>query len=292
MHHALQLLRHHLAQPASSWSVGEFGALAEYHHAGGDRVDLDALTLSSPGGALRVERASAPHLLAYETPSANPRLWNHGVAFCLPEAQARMHGRGVLTELGQDQAAIRADARGHLLFDIGLGLATADFCIRTYDAQLIALLRGAVGRNWFEHPELNAAVLAASPARVVISRLARIEIDNPIPRPNQASPDGPHTHVLPDLLKRHRVHDASIPVPAGCLPCLTLYPQHPARDAEGRERPFEPAAHAAFQSLLEQHGDATFVAAKHGTVGAAAGRVAHLGHLIAGRQRALLEGRA
>jgi hypothetical protein len=35
-----------------------------------------------------------------------------------------------------------------------------------------------------------------------------------------------------------------------------------------------------------------FVAAKRGSVEPGAGRVAHLGHLIAGRQKALLEGRA
>ena len=291
MRDVLQLLQHHLSQRSSSWSVGEFGALAEYHHHGPGSADLHNLTLWSDGGALRIETAAA-RVLAYETPSANPRLWNHGVAFCLLESEARMHGRAVLTELGPDAQAVRESARGEVLFDIGLNLTTADFCIRTGDAALIALLRAHLGVPWFSLPHLHAAVLAASPARVVISHLARIEIDNPIPRPHQASPAGPHTHVLPDLLKRHRVYDASIPVPPGYLPCLTLYPPHPARDAEGRERPFEPQAHAEFQSLLEMHGDAVFVAAKKNAAADEGNRTAHLGRLIAGRQRALLAAHA
>ena len=87
------------------------------------------------------------------------------------------------------------------------------------------------------------------------------------------------------------MHDASIPVPVGYLPCLTLYPAHPARDAEGRERPFGPAVHASYQRLLERYGDAEYVAAKQSAqVDDQAGcRSAHLGHLIAARQRALLE---
>ena len=105
--------------------------------------------------------------------------------------------------------------------------------------------------------------------------------------PGGVSPDGPHTHLLPELLRHHRVHDANIPVPAGLLPCLTLYPPHPARDAEGRERAFDRDLHVAYQGLLEDHGDAEFVAAKRGAARVDS-RVTHLGRLIAERQRAFL----
>ena len=229
-------------------------------------------------------------ILAYETPSANPRLWNHGIAFCLPREVATMGQRTCITELGPDRDAILEPAREELLFDLGMGLHTADFCVRTSDPGLIDMLRSAVGRSWLAAGEVNQSIVKASPARVVLSRLARIEVSNPIPPPGGVSPDGPHTHVLPDLIRRHRVHDASIPAPAGFLPCLTLYPAHPARDAEGRERPFDPAIHASYQQLLERHGDADYVAAKRSAQldQQADSRSARLGRLIAARQRALI----
>jgi hypothetical protein len=88
-------------------------------------------------------------------------------------------------------------------------------------------------------------------------------------------------------MRRGRVHDANIPVPAGMLPCLTLYPPHPARDEEGCERAFDAAAHHAYQALLARFGDPVFLAAKCG-LPTEDSRLAHLGRLIAARQSALL----
>ena len=280
-----QFVTWHLARAASSWSVGEIGVLAEFHHHGPTHV-ADRHTVRTGGGALRIHPHAGLRLLAYETPSANPRLWNHGVAFCLPEIDAGMAGRVRITEIGPDLEAIDQTDRLGLLFDLGLGMRTVDFMVRTADAALISVLRAAAGGTWFGDGALNAAIVAASPARVVASRLARVEITNPIPPPSGVSPDGPHTHLLPDLLRHHRVFDANIPVPHGMLPCLTLYPAHPARDAEGRERAFDASAHRAYQALLGVHGDPDYVEAKRG--GAGHSRVAHLGRLIAGRQRGFL----
>ena len=281
-----KFLADHLCKPSSAWSVGEFGVLAEFHNTPGG-APIDAYTVAANGGAMRVKPLAAARILAYETPSPNARLWNHGIAFCLPEAQARMEGRTGITELGPDGEAIVDKCRHEILFDLGLGRRSVNFYVRTADAALIALLRGAQGASVLEQPELNAALVAAGPTRVVESRMARIEITNPIPPPGGVSPDGPHTHLMPELIKRSRTHDANIPVPAGFLPCLTLYPSHPARDAEGRERPFDAALHIAYQQLLERYGDPDYVAAKRGTI-ASSTRKANLGRLIAARQRALI----
>ena len=282
-----QLLARHLAEPTSSWSVGEFGVLAEFHHAGRAGVSIGPDTATTEGGGIRLQPRDDIRVLAYETPSPNPRLWNHGIAFCLPEDVATMDRRAGITELGPDGCAIFPEARGHLLFDLGLGRRCVNFCVRTSDAALIDLLRGARGRSVLEDHALSAAIVAAGPVRVVESRLARVEISNPIPPPGGVSPEGPHTHLMPELIRRKRVHDANIPVPAGFLPCLTLYPAHPARDAEGRERKFDAAMHAAYQKLLAQYGDPDYVAAKSGAQTPARSRKENLGRLIAARQRAI-----
>lgn len=284
------LLAEHLCDPTSSWSVGEFGVLAEFHHTSrstnSGTQTLDRFTTVTAGGAMRVGPLPGVRVLAYETPSPNRRLWNHGIAFCLPESEAQMDCRAGVTELGPDREAILAADRQALLFDLGLARRSVNFCVRTTDPALIALLRGAQGRSVLDQPELNSAIVAAGPARVVESRLARVEISNPIPPPDGVSPDGPHTHLMPGLIRRGRTHDANIPVPAGTLVCLTLYPAHAARDAEGRERPFDAERHAAYQRLLERYGDPDYVAAKCGG-GSPRGRKENLGRLIAARQRAL-----
>ena len=280
------LIVRHLADPSSSWSVGELGVLAEFHHHG-QTHQPDPLTVLTGGGAIRVLPQEACVPLAYETPSANPRLWNHGVVFCLPASSAAMAGRTCVTELGTDAESILPAARDEVLFDLGLGMRTADFMVRTGDAALLKILRAACGRRWIDDAALNHAIVRASPARVIISRLARVEISNPIPLPGGVSPDGPHTHLLPAIMRRRRVHDANIPVPAGTLPCLTLYPAHPARDAEGRERAFNAGLHQAYQRLLQGFGHPDYLAAKAGDA-CADSRVAHLGRLIAKRQRDLM----
>lgn len=278
------LLAQHLPEPASSWSVGEFGVLAEFHHAG--PVEGSGHTSTTKGGAIRIRPHAGARILAYETPSPNPRLWNQGIAFCLPAAEATMERRFGVTELGADCDAIFDDGRDERLFDLGLGRRSMRFCVRTSDPALVGLLRAAAGRSVLEDAGLAAAIVAASPVRVVESRMARVEVTNPIPPPGGVSPNGPHTHLMPGLIRRGRTHDANIPVPVGFLPCLTLYPAHPARDAEGREREFDAGMHSAYQKLLEQFGDREYVAAKRSSA-PPRNRRESLGQLIAARQRSL-----
>ncbi len=278
------LLLDHLADPANSWSVGEMGVLAEFHCHGETRFP-DPHTITTRGGALRVATDLEPLPLAYETPSSNPRLWNHGILFCLPAGVARRAMRRTITALGPDAEAIDPADRDAPLFDLGLGLATTDFLVRTRDADLIRRLKAAEGALWGADHSLEAAVVRASPVRVLVTRMARVEVTNPIPAPDMVSPEGPHTHLLPAVMRAGRVHDANIPVPQGMLPCLTLYPPHPARDEEGRERPFDAVAHRHYQALLERFGDRDYVQAKRGMLREDS-RFARLGCLVAERQRA------
>jgi hypothetical protein len=159
--------------------------------------------------------------------------------------------------------------REAILFDLGLDALQADFCVRIGDRDLAARLHPYTGRSLFEsgNPAM-AMMLAVNPHRVFISRLGRIEVYQPIPPASGKSPEGPHTHILPKLLKSRRTHPATEPIPAGWIPCAHLYPPHPARDGLGVLRPFDAARHQSFQRMVETYGDAPSLALKRRIVAA------------------------
>lgn len=107
-----------------------------------------------------------------------------------------------------------------------------------------------------------------SPTRVFLSRLGRVEVCTPIPKPEGRTPEGPHTHVLRDLLRRRRTHSANVPLPHCALPCAEMFPASPIHDAHGGCQQFDIAKHETFQRLLAEHGDSFCMKAKSETVAA------------------------
>ncbi|MGH8699948.1 MAG: DUF6925 family protein [Burkholderiales bacterium] len=259
----LDLVATYLADPTAGWSIGTYGVLAEFAREAGEPCDRNGLQVVTARGAIRIEAEPVVAALAYEVLSAQPALWHHGVLFSLPEAAARLPARCAITELGPDRSAIRGDDRAAVLFDLGFGSPVFAFCVRTADAALAAALRRAAGTPLLAAGrELAGALVAASPQRVAFSRLARIEVYQPIAPEGGVTPTGPHTHLLPRLLRPLKSHSANIRLPAGALPGLTLYPPHPAKDEAGVPKPFSHREHAAFQSVLERYGDPEAIEAK------------------------------
>ena len=148
-------LREHLALPSSAFSIGSFGAIAEFHRRADEQVELlpdaerpgDPLGIVTARGALSVTLRPQARGIAYETLSRDGRRWQQGVVFCLPEAAGRGASRQVLTPLGPDREAIRAGDREALLFDMGLGARNIDFCVRSGDPDLVRLLERHAGES-------------------------------------------------------------------------------------------------------------------------------------------------
>jgi len=272
----MALLRDQLADPQTGWSLGTFGALAEFTRDPGEPAvltnDARAMAVVTVRGGIRLDRRPDIRLLASEV--ALEESWNHRIAICLPLHACRTSGRTVITELGPDGDALRAEDRAATLFDLGLAALQVDVCVRSGDASLVERLRGCVGRSIFEPGNPAFGIIQqASPHRVFVSRLGRAEVYQPIPGPRGASPEGPHTHVLPKLLALRRTHAATEPIPDGFIPCAHSYPPHPGRDANGRSRPFDRASHDAFQAALQAFGDAQLNTLKQAVATAvAAGR--------------------
>lgn len=285
------LLRTALDDPGTAWSLGSFGAVAEFMRDADEPVTAlpDArLGHVTARGAIALEVRPDLRPLAYETAFASG--WNHAVALCLPDGACAMSRRTVVTELGPDAGAARPEDREAVLFDLGLGLAAVDACVRTADPAALACLRAGVGRPLFDHASpIGAQLVAMSPHRVFMARIGRIEVYAAIPVPGGTSPAGPHTHVLPKLLKGGRTHAATTPIPAGLVPCGAIHPPHPYKDMTGARIPFEPGRLAAFQALLERWADPDWLAIKRGAPGA--GGAISPKHAQSARRAAALQAR-
>lgn len=264
------LLRRHLADWRSGWSMGSFGAIAEFHQDEGEPAVIDdafELARATRRGAIRISRNRLADIVpvAYETLSPKRHRWSQALALCLPDAAARRAQRSVLAEIGPDDAAIRAVDRTGILFDMGLGLPQCDFCIRTSDPRLLAELRAHLGRSPFEPGNgAMAAILKAHPHRVALTNIGRVEVYQKIGGPDTGgvSPPGPHTHLLPKLLMSGRTHSANAPIPEGLVPLGHLHPGNPVVGPMGEERPFDGGLFDAFHALFQTYGPHELVAAK------------------------------
>ncbi len=216
-------------RPGVSFSVGVPGVTAEFHAVPGEPVTWNASADTIEGGtsAGTIEIALEDGALAvpFDLESRRPGHRVRGCLFCRPEREARMGGYRVLRRVGPG------------LFDVGTGAVTVDALVVVDDPALAAALEDVDGERLVgtHHPALMRLV-EASPPRSFRSALARITVTAPIA--TSRTPEGPHTHLLPDLIDG-TTHDARIPVPAGWLPCLALH---------------IPDSDPAFANLMKEHG--------------------------------------
>lgn len=261
------LIERSMRDAETGWNMGSFGAIAEFHHVAGDPMPTPpaAMTQVTARGGVRIARLDGVRPVAWEMLSPKTHRWSQGISLCLPRDEAAMAGRTVLTDLGPDTEALRPQDQGAILFDMGLGQYQVDFCIRTADPELLNVLRANNGRSLFDHDNpAMGAILKAHPARVALTRIGRVEVYQMIGGPDTGgkSPEGPHTHVLPKLLRAGRTHSANTPIPDGWVPCGNLHPENPVIDRLGGDKELNVTALAAFQELLRHWGDPEYLAGK------------------------------
>lgn len=208
----IDLVRRHLGEAANGWSVGTWGAIGEFQYEAGEpglAVDLAALSVTSPRGALHVGDLSTASPFALVDDEGRTR----EIAFCTPLPGAR---RETITELDGG------------LFDLGIGAPHVDMLVRLADGddETRAALREGLGKALLGPGNpAGLAIARASPTRIFASALARLEVHQPIPPPGGKSPEGPHSHLLPHLLKAGQTRAPGSPLPAGLYCGLSLYPR-------------------------------------------------------------------
>lgn len=254
------LIETHLDNPTTSWSVGCFGAIAEFHWIRDEESQrTQPLGRESRRGSITIDPSALDEQaegLAWEAAGGHGMGWTQGVALHLPVEAAKMAERQTLTRLDDDEEGA--------LFDIGIGAENIDACVVTDDAELTAILDQAAGQSILEDGNsAMAAIKEASPIRSFRSKVGEVRVRQHIgSRTGRPTPTGPHTHVLRTLLKKARPHDARIPVPEGRSIVLSMYPPHPTRNELGLRKPFATDEWEAFQDLLNRYGPEGHVPAK------------------------------
>ena len=240
--------------PAHGWSMGTFGANAEFVRDADEPATItreaNRLEIFTSRGGLRLAPTKTLTGVAWDTLSADGETWGHALAFCA--AQPASHNT-VIQALGCDSEALRPQDRQSQWFNLGVSCGAVRMCARTADPQLIAALTRVAGTALLADPALMGEILRGQPHRVMVSPAGRIEVYQPIPAPDGKSPEGPHTHLLPKLIGKG-AHSANTPIPAPLQSMLTLHPRSPSRDALCVRHTYNPADDAAFAPLLAQFG--------------------------------------
>jgi hypothetical protein len=210
-----------MALDGGAWVGGVYRAVAEFCIGADESVEVvdseGCLVATTARAAMRIHVSDHVRALAFAD--------NGVIVLAVPRGRAPAFEHQGRIAIGPDTAAIRPNDREGYLYDFGLGFGCSGFGIRTTDASLRHVLDDSVGHRW---PELLATagrqILEASPPRVVINPIGRIEVSTPIPLPGTETPPGPHTHFLPPLLAAARETAPGMELPEAYAPCVTYYP--------------------------------------------------------------------
>jgi len=240
----IQVIHDYMSDPETAWRIGN---VAEFVRDADEDVEI-ALDYSGGSivgahGAVRIAAVAGARLVPAEGLTA--RSWDQAGLLCLPEGDAPMSRRKMLTELGNDLMAGRPVDRLGTLFDLGLGDDSVDLCVRTANPELCAALRAKIGETLAEDDAFLRRLDDAGVDYVASSRLGRIEtFGRRLVRlvPLAASP------------------------PAGQTACMAFVPPQQAADGE-----FDEATYGAFRVLYGIFGDPSLVRLKESVAEAVRG---------------------
>ena len=267
MEDIFSILTRHLQDPETGWSIGTFGALAEFHWEPDEIkkiiLENDFGRVVTARGAIEIQRHRKLRLIPYETISTIPNAWSQGVMVCLPQKEAAFKTSKGVTEIRAGFNSLMPKLEGRL-FDLGFEFPHIKICVRTTDPNLSENLTNATGSSFLAlRAETIKSIKAANPVRVFRSQIGCIEVSQKIPDSKSITPTGPHTHVLPALLKQNLDHASNIPIPDGWTVVAAFYPAHPVRNKDGSLKAFDQIAFKAFQELIDNHAPVELAEAKH-----------------------------
>jgi predicted Fe-S protein YdhL (DUF1289 family) len=211
-------------RPGGTWMAGVPGAAAEFCVATDERCEInaksDAICAVSTRGALVIDVGGHVRAFAFGAVAGSET-----IVLATPRGRARNFLGAGLVRVGPDREAAREGDSDEILYDFGLNHLSAGFGIRAAEPHLKTRLDDSVGQDWRQFlPLIGDELRRASPTRVVRNPIGRIEVFTAIPPLDHASPDGPHTHFLPNFLAEEREAPAGIDLPEAYVACAIYRP--------------------------------------------------------------------
>jgi len=252
---SFDLLAELALDPANGWSIGSFGAIGEFVRDANEPAAINragnSLEIYTDRGGMRIAPSQNLTLIAWDSLSSDGESWGHHLGFCVPQPETRSC---VIRDLGLDHEALRPQDRQDRLFDMGVACGAVMMLMRSADPVFIAVMERYVGQDLLSVPEIYSETLRAQPHRVLISPAGRVEVYQPVPPADGKSPEGPHTHVISNIVPKHRPHGANTPIPAGMQSALNCHPRSPWRTMLGERHPFRPEIDSGFAPYLSRFG--------------------------------------
>lgn len=247
-----------LAQLASSpdhgWSIGSFGAIGEFVRGADEPATINRadnlFEIYTDRGGMRIAPTQPLVPIAWDSLSADGESWGQHFDFCIaqPETPSR-----VIRDLGTDADAVRPQDRQHRIFDMGVACGAITMAIRSDDADFIALMERHVGQEVLGVPEIYIDTLRAQPHRVLISAAGRVEVYQDVPPADGKSPEGPHTHLIANIVPKHRPHGSNTPLPKGQQSAISVHIASPWRTLLGERHSYCAEQDTAFIPYLRQY---------------------------------------
>lgn len=207
-----------------TWVFGVVGAVGEFTAAPSENTyfqfEGETILAHTKNGAMRMKINDNVRALTFGLPdsmASSPILLAVKKFESIPIAD-------VITDLGEDTTPLLSSDEMRM-FDLGLGRKEARFCVRVASGSAKESLKKTTGLNFTEAlPLIAGALMQESPTRVIDTAIGRIEVQGKIPPPEASSPNGPHTHLLPNELETGRSLPVGMDIPCAYIPGAIFYP--------------------------------------------------------------------
>jgi hypothetical protein len=251
-----QLLQNAAVDKRASWAIVRNGAVAEFSITEQDiaqrKFDFDSNTLTVQTNKAILEIQLNDKLIAVIAENANYRCspWSQNIYLCIPIKESELPSRNKLTRIGEYQS----NGISGMIWDLGIGYNDFQAKIITDDVNLQYLLKQKDGQFIIDDMSFLKKIIEFSPIRAFNSKYASIIVKQRIPT-KKDEVDGPHTHLLPNIILR----GISFPIPIDddLSSQIQVDPFGGVIDGNGNHNEWKGFEKDDFQQFLKIHGDKT-----------------------------------
>lgn len=244
----------------SSWAIVRDGVVSEFSIVPGDKpvisFENNVLKIDTHRATLCIDFDESITSVVAESGSHGCSPWTQSIYLCIQKQDAKMSSRNRLTHLGhykegQDEGEV---------WDLGVGNDTLDACIIVKDEQTSQLLKQKEGKYIIDDPNFLRQLVTHSPTRLFKSKFAYIIVRQKIPQEGEDELEGPHTHLLPPIIKSGKHFD--VPIPDTMIPIIQTNPFGSIIDGNGDFHKWSGFEADKFQEFLNEYGDQDYISLK------------------------------